>query len=281
MSVGRPKSWLKEMALMLLISALVHMLLLLIAPYLLPKVDQSREKSLRAWLKPEKPLEAKEKKPAYQVVNLVPAKKSPPPDDAKYRAEFDQRVDVEKKSTAKAVKKESKPAQAPKKPKLLAQGRGQRRLLDPLGIRPTFLESSAKESDYLPDVAEGDSAKLNAWQWQHAPFFNRMKESIGSAWAPQEQIERYDPSGELLGQIGRVTILSISIDKKGEITKIFVKEPSGVAYLDEEATRAVRKASPFVYPPPELFDGGNEFSFTFAFHLEINRGVSLNFDWDK
>lgn len=279
MSKGRENPTI-YMALVLFLSALAHLLLLFIAPYLLPETPDTKERLFKSWKDvPEKKIE--EKKRAFQVVSLVPFEKTPRPDEAKYRAEFDQKVDKEKKAPeAPTSKGMAKPSQVPQKARLMA-GRGKKLPNDPLGIRPTFAQNSHSENNYLPDVPDGDNTELNAWQWKHAPFFNRIRERIKSLWSPQSQIDRYDPQGELLGQINRVTVVSVTLNTRGEISEIFVKEESGVAYLDAEAVRAFKEASPFIYPPKELFNKQGEFSFTFAFHLEINRGFSLNFDWDK
>lgn len=267
---------------MLAISAIAHLLLLVVAPYLWPSPKPDRQKSLQVWLsEPKRPDAPKDKRP-LQVVN-IPAKKTLPPKAAKYLAEFDQSTKIEKKANSFGKdghdKLERKTINKKKslRPKSLS---------DPLGIRPNFAEehwskASASADEPLPDVAEGDGTEVNAWQWKHAPFFNRIKERIRAIWSPQTQINRYDPHGQLLGQMSRVTTLSITIDREGRLTNLFIKDKSGVAYLDEEAVRSLKAASPFLFPPEELFDGKDEFSFTFAFHLEVNRGFSLNFDWDK
>lgn len=262
-------------------SALAHLALLLTIPYLVPSEAEARAKSLQVWLEPKKTLAPKNKD--RQVVSIVPVFKTTAPHDAKYRAEFAQKVDVEEKApTATEIQK--KPPNRPEKGVAKEQLNGlglKKDPGDPLGLKPTFNDEAFAinaNDDYLPDVKEGKANKLNTLQWQHAPFFNRMREKIKSIWQPQSQINRYDPEGELLGTNNRVTIVSITMDQRGELVELFVKDPSGVSYLDEEALRSFREAAPFSYPPKELFDEGGTFSFTFAFHLQLNRGFSLNFE---
>lgn len=153
---------------------------------------------------------------------------------------------------------------------------------DPLGLKDfKQLALATANQDFVKDVEEGDKTDLNAWQWRHAPFFNRVKSAVGSVWAPNVQISRFDPQGQLLGQKDRTTVMSVTIDAEGKLRNLKVAQTSGVAYLDEEAERSFKAAAPFPFPPKELFDDNQEFTFKFAFHLAINRGLSFDFEWDS
>ncbi len=156
---------------------------------------------------------------------------------------------------------------------------------DPLGLKKDLggagRANAQPLSDNLPGVKTGDETDLNTWQWRHAPFFNRVKAAVGRVWAPNVQISRYDPRGQLIGQKDRTTIMSVTIDHQGQLTDLKVVGTSGVAYLDEEAERTFRAAAPFPFPPKELFADMEVFTFNFAFHLEINRGLSFDFEWNK
>jgi TonB family protein len=152
---------------------------------------------------------------------------------------------------------------------------------DPLAIKPKIKVNYGSDArdDYLPDKTVGSETALNTWQWSHAPFFNRIKNQVSQAWLPAGEIARHDPSGRLLGNQDRVTVLSVTINNEGKLVNLFIIEPSGVNYLDDEAKRAFTKAAPFLYPPKELFLDNDSFTFTFAFHVLINRGFSLSIDW--
>lgn len=154
---------------------------------------------------------------------------------------------------------------------------------DPLGLKRDLprlaVPQTAGSNEHVPGVKEGDHTELNTWQWRHAPFFNRVKAAVGRVWAPNAQIVRYDPRGLLLGQKDRTTIMSVTIDLEGNLKDLKVVGTSGVAYLDEEAERTFKAAAPFPFPPKELFDKQEEFTFNFAFHIEVNRGISFDFDW--
>src|SRR6185437_235034 len=116
---------------------------------------------------------------------------------------------------------------------------------DPLGLR------AVNFNDYLPSVKEGENTELNAWQYRHASFFNRIKNNIARIWSPNSKIERHDPQGKLLGHLDRVTVMEVTIDRGGGLKGLSVANSSGVSYLDEEAERAFRKAAPFPFPPRE------------------------------
>ena len=150
--------------------------------------------------------------------------------------------------------------------------------LDPLGIYK--LEKSELPNEHISsNMEESNETKLNAWQWRHAGFFNRIKEKIGKNWSPQYQIAKYDPQGLLLGNKDRVTILSVTIDQNGNLTNLEVQKSSQVAYLDEEALNAFRSSQPFLFPPKELFNNEETFSFEFGFYLQINSRPSFDFNW--
>lgn len=199
-----------------------------------------------------------------------PATEKPNPEPLKH--------DVEEKPTGPRLADDGYKvlgAKRPKQPKTSF-------LPDPLGLRvsPGNSEQDAMPfSDHLPHVAEADSTSLNAWQWRHAQFFNRLKSSIARTWSPNAQIARFDPRGVMLGQMDRVTVMLVTIDSLGKLTELSVANSSGVSYLDDEAMRAFQVAAPFPHPPRELFKNKDEFTFKFAFHLQINRGVKLDFDW--
>lgn len=212
------------------------------------------------------------------VVNTPEQPDKNKPKKANYLAEVDQSTDHEQKAQ---LQQKTQAAKARKADKFLARSRS----ADPLGLHelPKNHENSASAliGEHLPEVKSGKNTQLNTWSWRHAPFFNRIKTQIGQVWAPNRQIARYDPQGTLLGQKDRVTVLSVTIDNQGRLKTLQVANSSGVAYLDEEAERAFKKAAPFPYPPKELFNTEDGFTFQFAFHLQQNKGLKFDFDWHQ
>lgn len=150
-----------------------------------------------------------------------------------------------------------------------------------LRLIPTWQELSQEDgmpfSDYLKDVEIDAETRLNALQWRHATFFNRIKESVAREWNPGAQIRRFDPRGTLIGRQDRLTVVKVTIDKSGKVIGTQIGKTSGVDYLDEEALRAFRVSGPFVHPPTVLFANAREFSFEFGFVLSVGNGFGMGF----
>jgi TonB family protein len=119
--------------------------------------------------------------------------------------------------------------------------------------------------DHLEGIEEGDETSLNSTRWLHASFFNRTKRLVAQNWDPASIHARRDPTGRVYGTKTRITKVRVTLDRRGKVEKIYVIEPSGVDFLDDEAVRAFRAASPFPNLPEEL--AGDP--FTFGFYFEI------------
>jgi TonB family protein len=126
--------------------------------------------------------------------------------------------------------------------------------------------------DHLDEVAEGDETALNSKQWVFASFFNRMKRRVHQNWDPVSIWARHDPTGQVYGYKTRITRVRVTLDPKGEMTRIVVSKPSGVDLLDDEAVRAFKAAQPFPNPPGGLVDAAGNITFEFGFHLQIGGG---------
>lgn len=131
--------------------------------------------------------------------------------------------------------------------------------------------------DYIKDVPSDAETRLNAWEWKHASFFNRMKNAVAKVWSPQQQIQRFDPQMAQLGRQDRLTVVTVTIDRTGRVQKVGIEKESGVGYLDDEATRAFYAAGPFPNPPEALFEGADHFTFSFGFYLSLERGWGIHF----
>jgi TonB family protein len=71
------------------------------------------------------------------------------------------------------------------------------------------------------------------------------------------------------GSKTRITEVRVSLSRRGDVEKILVMTPSGVAALDDEAVRAFRSAGPFPNPPEGLVQKDNLITFGFSFFFEI------------
>jgi hypothetical protein len=125
--------------------------------------------------------------------------------------------------------------------------------------------------DHLDDVADGDETSLSAKRWVYATFFNRMKRQVAQNWDPASVWRRTDPDGTIHGFKTRVTELRVSLARNGELAKIVVTSPCGVAELDDEAVRSFHAAAPFVNPPDGLLSKDGLITFAFSFYFEIGQ----------
>ncbi len=123
--------------------------------------------------------------------------------------------------------------------------------------------------DHLEDVENGDETALSAKRWVYATFFNRLKRQVAQNWDPATVWRRTDPDGNKNGFKTRVTEVRVSLNAKGDLSKIVVTNPSGVAELDEEAVRSFHAAAPFPNPPDGLVNKDGQITFAFSFFFEI------------
>jgi TonB family protein len=130
--------------------------------------------------------------------------------------------------------------------------------------------SSGGSVDRLEGVAEGERTALNAVQWKHASFFNRVKREVAQDWNPAAVYRRHDPEGTVYGLRERITVVRVWLTPDGSLARIVVLRKSGIDALDEEAVRAFRAAQPFPNPPAALVDPESQtLAFNFGFHFQI------------
>lgn len=127
--------------------------------------------------------------------------------------------------------------------------------------------------DYIENVPEGEKTLLNTKRWRFASFFNRVKRAVAQQWHPGRVYRRHDPTGNIYGFRKRLTVLKVTLDKKGAIKNIVLKKPCGLGFLDDEAVRAFKAAGPFPNPPSRLVDPKTGLiTFSFGFLFEITKG---------
>ncbi len=145
--------------------------------------------------------------------------------------------------------------------------------LNPQNILPNMNNTpvqpgEAASNDYL-DVPEGEKDLVNRKRFRYWAFFDRMKAAVRQHWRPNEVYRRHDPRRQIYGVEDRLTILKVVLNGDGSLRSLFVEKPSGVAFLDEEAMRAFRAASPFPNPPEAIKDANGAISLRFGFFLNI------------
>ena len=128
---------------------------------------------------------------------------------------------------------------------------------------------AAPASDRLKDVEEGEGTFLNARRFKYASFFDRVHKGVSNVWQPLKEYRRSDPNGQVYGRATRVTVLNVTLNADGDLTKVGVARSSGIGFLDQEAISAFRRAQPFPNPPAGLLE--NEvINFNFGFSLVLS-----------
>jgi TonB family protein len=124
--------------------------------------------------------------------------------------------------------------------------------------------------DDFEDVIDGDATMVNTASWEFASFFNRVKSKVELFWKPGAEYRRRDPYGNIYGLKDRVTVLLVVLYADGQLKKLYVMDPSGAPFLDDEAYEAVEKAAPFPNVPTGLRDKKDGLvKFTFHFIVEV------------
>lgn len=104
----------------------------------------------------------------------------------------------------------------------------------------------------------------------HAAYYDAIKKAAIEAWNPSPALRARARSGDRLSEKW-TTVVSVTLDDRGEIRELRVTKSSGVESLDRAAVEAFRKAAPFSNPPDGIADSNGEIHFSFAFGLETSR----------
>ena len=108
-------------------------------------------------------------------------------------------------------------------------------------------------------------------------YFRRVKARVGKNWDLNSVRKARDPDGTRFGKRDRYTILDVTLDATGAISAMTVRRSAGLAWVDDAALDAMRRAAPVGAPPPGLLgaDGtlgllgaDGTFSFPFGFYVE-------------
>ena len=124
----------------------------------------------------------------------------------------------------------------------------------------------------LGDIDDGDETAVNSRAFRHASFFSRVQKMVEQYWRPDIAMEHNDPEAKVIGTKTRVTTLLVVLKRDGRIHQLYVLNPSGASFLDDEAMDAVNKAGPFPNVPEGLINQNDDLvKFLFQFTVEINQ----------
>jgi len=283
------------LALLLALLANGGLLTLLVLQSEAELIDLPAPSAMRVRLTPEEP-PAPETKLEGQVVEIEPPKRQERPDEARYLAQFDSRVETETKARPRPDRKPAKARRPPAPPRPEAKPEAAPRaaersiLFQKPGARPLRPSEGAEDlaeaaealastdvfvsDDALLDVNEvGERTNLNARQFRYWDFFQRVRQRVKEQWRPNEAYQRRDPTWSIYQRQNRLTVLQVVLDRDGNVVTARQVRKSGLGFLDDEALRAFTSAGPFANPPAGLADESGRIVFNFGFYLELNGGM--------
>jgi len=146
--------------------------------------------------------------------------------------------------------------------------------LEDINIKPSMQAMAGALSgtglDKLDDVIEADNTALNTAGWEYASFFNRIKRKVEQRWHPSFAFRKNDPYGNVFGFKDRTTVLLVVLYPDGNLKKLYVMDPCGAPFLDDEAYDAVHDSAPFPNVPEGLKDTRDGLvKFTFHFIVQV------------
>ncbi len=274
----------------LIISVLVHIILVLLAPHIMiePSVSENlKEEQNTVWLEDLQ-------KNSQQLADIAPPEKEEKPDHADYKGMYDSKVQEEtvapsnpgrvgqgglslnpkakseSSAAPEAEKKESENPVAEKKnsnPDDLSMSEKTKKPDKASSASMVAQKAALGEGlsqDFFPDVKMGSRTYLNVDRFPQASYFVRLKKMFRMTWNPVPALTPYRYQ-ITQGQVS--VVVGVSVDPKGRLAHLTVLKSSGIPSYDQEALRTIRASSPFSAPPSELLDESRQISMAWTFTL--------------
>ena len=125
------------------------------------------------------------------------------------------------------------------------------------------------------ELEESNRTMLNSARNIYWSFFNRMKGQVRGEWDPVGVYRLADPSGRRYRRLDRYTVLAVTLEGDGSLAEAAVERSCGLDFLDQEAVRAFRSASPFPNVPEGLKDEEGYVDVRFGFLLSLSGAVHI------
>ncbi len=117
----------------------------------------------------------------------------------------------------------------------------------------------AQSSDFLEEIPLGNVTKLNTQKFKYFGFYQRIREQLEQHWGKSLRAKvrgllrkgRRPASGAK-----HLTSLHVTLNEKGKIIRVALKDSSGISEFDHAAVEAFNKAGPFPNPPRGMIQNG-------------------------
>ncbi len=130
----------------------------------------------------------------------------------------------------------------------------------------------AATDDLLEGVKVGQRTLLNTREFQHFGFYERVKDQLRTYWKPEveERALFLMAKGKRFGSRNLVTRKSIVLDADGRVQRVTTSRSSGIAEIDDAATKAFELAQRFPNPPAGMVGKDGMVHLEWEFILEAH-----------
>ncbi len=113
---------------------------------------------------------------------------------------------------------------------------------------------SAATDESLAEIDIGQRTLLNAKEYAHWLYFQRIKSLLGPVWRLDidGKMGKMQAVGKKFAKAESITQVAVVLDAKGNVKKVSLTQGSGSQELDASAIEAFHAAGPFPNPPLAL-----------------------------
>lgn len=124
---------------------------------------------------------------------------------------------------------------------------------------PRWANIGSQPQDYVHGIKESDRTALNTREYLYFGYHQRIRQRLELEWTRllrAELLRFYRGGRRLAAETEYSTRLVVTLNDRGEITRIKILDMSGTQELDNVAVQAFNKAGPFPNPPKGLVRNG-------------------------
>ena len=253
----------RELFTALVVSLLLH-ILICVAFYYLPELNLGEKtNALEAFLiTPDG---------GWQIADIEEPKVQEKPEQSKFLGMYNQRAGEEtvarssSESGVQSSETRTKKSTDDYKLKTKTEDRkpdSEIAMQEPIKLERNEVSSGSPESglsgipeDYYPDYKYGDHTYINVLRYPDVEYFVRLKRIFKTTWNPVPALKA-DMQATSISRGMVSVVMAVSVDKKGELSELFILRSSGLNNYDHEAIRTVRASSPFSSPPDKFLEDG-------------------------
>jgi hypothetical protein len=193
----------------------------------------------------------------------------PPPPDARYFSDRNQRVTKETRARNGGLADLSRLQSPSLQESLKAPGKSASST-----PRPPFARGLRGEAQRLDDerLAEGAENLLNTVQSLHYSFYSRMYGSLAPVW---QSLVRNSIFNRALSPGDYTVVADLVLDEKGNLIGVEFRERSPIEKLNEVVVASARKVGKFPNPPRELISETRQVRTLWSFTVNVDENSLL------